>query len=62
VLGQLRTVSIVIAILASVLATASGAIMFFVVEPPMLASIFLASGVIAIACFVIAGFASYFAP
>jgi len=62
VLGQLRTVSIVIAIVASVLATASGAIMFFVVEPPMLASIFLASGVIAITCFVIAGFAGYFAP
>jgi hypothetical protein len=60
--GQLRTVSIVVAIVASVLAAASGAIMFFVVEPPLIASIFLASGVIAIACFVIAGLTGYFAP
>jgi tetrahydromethanopterin S-methyltransferase subunit D len=61
-MAQLRTVSIVVAIIASVLAGISGAVMFFVIEPPVLASIFLASAVIAIICFLIAGAVSYFAP
>ncbi|MGO9451411.1 MAG: hypothetical protein ACLQDV_10280 [Candidatus Binataceae bacterium] len=61
-MAQLRTVSIVVAIVASVFALASGVILFFVVEPPFLASIFLASAAIAIICFLIAGAASYFEP
>jgi len=36
--------------------------LFFVIEPPFLASIFLASAVIAIACFAIAGIGAYFGP
>ncbi len=59
-MAQLRMVSLVVAIIASVLALLSGAILFFVIEPPFLASIFLACGAIAIACFVIAGVAAYF--
>jgi hypothetical protein len=62
VLSQLRTVSIVVAALASALALASGAIMFFIVEPPLLASIFLASATIAIGCFVLAAIAAYLSP
>jgi hypothetical protein len=62
VLSQLRTVSIVVAALASALALASGAIMFFIVEPPLLASIFLASAAIAIGCFVLAAIAAYLSP
>jgi hypothetical protein len=57
---QLRTVSIVVAIIASGFALISGAILFFVVEPPFLASIFLASAAISVACFVISGIAAYF--
>jgi hypothetical protein len=45
-MGQLRTVSIVV--------------VFFVIEPPFLASIFLACAAIAIICFVIAAVAGYF--
>jgi len=56
---QLRTVSIGVAIIASVLALGSGAVLFFVVEPPFLASFFLATAVIAIACFGIAAVAAY---
>jgi hypothetical protein len=59
---QLRTVSIVFAAIASVIALISGVILFFVIEPPWLASIFLASALISIACFVLAGLASYFGP
>ena len=58
---QLRKVSVVVAVIATVLAMVSGVILFFVVEPPFLASIFLACGAIAIACFLIAGVAAYFA-
>ncbi len=61
-MDQLRRVSIVVAIIASVLAIISGAILFFVIEPPFLASIFLACAAIAIICFLIAGAAGYFAP
>ncbi len=57
---QLRTVSIAVAIAASVLALLSGVIVFFVVEPPFLVSIFLACGLIAVGCFLVAGFAAYF--
>ena len=59
-MAQLRHVSIYVAILASVFALVSGAIMFFVIEPPFLASIFLASALIAISCFAIAGATAYF--
>ncbi len=61
-MAQLRTVSIVFAAIASVFALVSGVILFFVIEPPFLASIFLASALISIACFVLAGLASYFGP
>jgi hypothetical protein len=61
-MGQLRRVSIVVAIIGSVFAMVSGVILFFVIEPPFLASIFLASAAIAIICFLIAGLAGYFAP
>lgn len=57
---QLRTVSIVVAIAASVLALVSGIVLFFVIEPPFLVSIFVACALIAIGCFVVAGFAAYF--
>jgi hypothetical protein len=59
---QLRTVSIVVAIAASVLAFISGSVLFFVIEPPFLVTIFVACAAIAIACFVIAGVAAYFGP
>jgi hypothetical protein len=59
---QLRNVSIVCAIVSSIVAIVSGAILFFVIEPPFLASIFLASALISIACFVLTGLASYFGP
>jgi hypothetical protein len=57
---QLRTVSIIVAIIASGFALISGAILFFVVEPPFLASIFLACAAISVACFLISGIAAYF--
>jgi hypothetical protein len=59
---QLRTVSMVVAIIASVIAVVSGFILFFLFEPPFLASIFLASASIAIGCFVLTGIAAYFTP
>ncbi len=59
---QLRNVSIVCAIVSSIVALVSGAIMFFVIEPPFLASIFLASALISIGCFVLTGLASYLGP
>jgi hypothetical protein len=61
-MAQLRTVSIVVAIVASLLAIISGSILFFVIEPPFLASIFLACAAIAIICFLIAGAVGYFSP
>lgn len=57
---QLRVVSIVVAIVASVLALIAGIILFFVIEPPFLASIFLACAAIAIGCFIVSGIAGYF--
>lgn len=57
---QLRTVSIAVAAIASILALVSGVILFFVVEPPFLASIFVACAMIAIGCFLVAAAAAYF--
>jgi hypothetical protein len=57
---QLRLVSIVVAIIASVLALIAGVILFFVIEPPFLASIFLACAAIAIGCFIVAAVAGYY--
>ena len=59
---QLRRMCVAVAIIASVVALVSGVVMFFVIEPPFLASIFLASGAIAIICFVIAGLVGYYRP
>lgn len=59
-MAQLRRVSTAVAIISSVLALVSGVILFFVIEPPFLASIFLATAGIGIACFAIAGLAAYF--
>jgi hypothetical protein len=39
-MAQLRTVSVVFAIIASVVALVSGVILFFVIEPQFLASFF----------------------
>ena len=61
-MDQLRKVSLAVAIVATMLALVAGAVLFFVIEPPFLASIFLASAVIAIACFAIAGIGAYFGP
>jgi hypothetical protein len=61
-MAQLRRVSLVFAIIASIVALISGTILFFVIEPPFLASIFLASALIAIGCFVLAGIGGYFEP
>ena len=61
-MAQLRTVSMVFAIVASVVAIASGFILFLLFEAPLLASIFLASALIAIGCFLLAGIAAYFGP
>ena len=57
---QLRTVSSVVVIIASGFALISGVILFFVLEPPFLASIFLACAAISVACFLISGIAAYF--
>lgn len=59
-MAQLRTVSLYVAVIATIMAVVSGAILFFVIEPPFLASIFLACAMIAIACFLIAGATAYF--
>jgi hypothetical protein len=59
-MAQLRTVSLVVASIATVIALVAGFILFFVIEPPFLASIFLASALIAIGCFVVAGVSAYF--
>jgi hypothetical protein len=57
---QLFRVSTAIAIIAAVLALISGAILFFVIEPPFLASIFLACSLIAILCFGLAAIGAYY--
>lgn len=59
-MAQLRTVSLVVASIATVIALIAGFILFFVIEPPFLASIFLAAALIAIGCFVVAGVSAYF--
>jgi hypothetical protein len=61
-MAQLRTVSLVVAIVATVIALVAGFVLFFVIEPPFLASIFLAAALIAIGCFVVAGLSAYFSP
>ena len=61
-MAQLRTVSMVVAIVATVIALVAGFVLFFVIEPPFLASIFLAAALIAIGCFVVAGLSAYFSP
>ena len=61
-MDQLRRVSLAVAVIASVLALISALILFFSIEPPFLASIFLACAAIAIICFLIAGAVGYFAP
>jgi hypothetical protein len=58
-MAQLRTVSMVFAIVASVIAGVA-IIFYFLYEPPFLASVFLASASIAIGCFVLVGIAAYF--
>lgn len=59
-MDQLRRVSTIVAIVASIFAVISGIILFFVIEPPLLASIFLALSAIAIGCFAIAAVAAWF--
>ncbi len=56
---QLRTASLVLALSASVFAFVSGAVLFFVIEPPFVAAIFLTASAIAVGCFALAGIASY---
>lgn len=60
--AQVRRMCVVMAIIASLFALVSGVVLFFVIEPPFLASIFLACGAIAIICFVIAGLIGYYRP
>jgi hypothetical protein len=57
---QLRRVSIVFAVVAFIFAMITGAILFFVIEPPFLVRIFVALSAIAIGCFALAGVAAYF--
>ena len=59
-MDQLRRVSTVVAIISAVIALGSGTVLFFLFEPPFLASIFLASAAIAIACFASAAVGAYF--
>jgi hypothetical protein len=59
-MDQLRRVSIAFALIAFILALITGAILFFVVEPPFLVRIFVALSAIAIGCFALAGIAAYF--
>lgn len=59
-MDQLRRVSTTIAIIAAALALVTGSVLLFVVEPPLLASIFLALSAIALGCFLIAAAAAYF--
>jgi hypothetical protein len=59
-MDQLRRVSTVFAAVAFVLAAITGAMLFFVIEPPFLVRIFVALSAIAIGCFALAGIAAYF--
>lgn len=59
-MDQLRRVSIAFAAVAFILALITGAILFFVIEPPFLVRIFVALSAIAIGCFALAGIAAYF--
>jgi len=59
-MDQLRRVSMVFAIVAFVLAMITGAVLFFVIEPPFLARVFVALSAIAIGCFALAAIAAYF--
>jgi len=59
-MAQLRSACLVVAIIASICALISVVVLFFAIEPPFLVSIFIASGAIAIACFLIAGATAYF--
>ncbi|HXR37335.1 MAG TPA: hypothetical protein VN754_15365 [Candidatus Binataceae bacterium] len=59
-MDQLRRVSIVFAVVAFIFALITGAILFFVIEPPFLVRIFVALSAIAIGCFALAGVAAYF--
>jgi hypothetical protein len=58
-MDQLRRVSTIVAIVAAFGAFGSGIILFFVIEPPFLALIFLACAAIAIGCFAIACIAAF---
>jgi NADH:ubiquinone oxidoreductase subunit 6 (subunit J) len=59
-MDQLRRVSLVFAVVAFILAIITGAVLFFVIEPPFLARIFVALSAIAIGCFALAAVAAYF--
>ena len=59
-MDQLRRVSIAFAVVAFMLALITGALIFFVIEPPFLVRIFVALSAIAIGCFALAGIAAYF--
>ena len=59
-MDQLRRVSIAFAVVAFILAMITGAILFFVIEPPFLVRVFVALSLIAIGCFALAGIAAYF--
>ncbi len=59
-MDQLRRVSIVFAVVAFIFAMITGAMLFFVIEPPFLVRIFVALSAIAIGCFALAGIAAYF--
>jgi len=59
-MDQLRRVSIAFTIVAFILALITGALIFFVIEPPFLVRIFVALSAIAIGCFALAGIAAYF--
>jgi hypothetical protein len=59
-MDQLRRVSIAFALVAFVLAFVTGAILFFVIEPPILVRIFVVFSAIALGCFGLAAIAAYF--
>ena len=61
-MAQLRTVSIVFAIIASVVAMVAGFILFFRVRAAVAGVNFPGLRPIAIGCFVLAGIAAYFGP
>lgn len=59
-MDQLRRVSIAFALVAFALAFITGAILFFVIEPPFLVRLFVALSAIALGCFALAAIAAYF--